>query len=116
MSSGNKRTLLECQVISSDATTVSSSLTLSRRENETLAVVTVSCHCAGDFTLTIEHSPDDTNWVTLGCAGNAVSADGIDVITLPEVHLPYIRASVLSACTTCASSNVKVELFSEHRN
>ena len=113
--SGKKRELYAAAVIDSDTTTVSDSVQMHGRDENVFAVMTVSSRTDGTFTTTIQHSPDNANWVTLK-AGSATSADGIDVMIIPATgYLTYVRASILSASTTDGAT-IKVELFSKTPN
>lgn len=96
--------------INSDTTTVASTRTIPITADEIMAISTVSNRTDGTYTVTIQHSPDGTNWYTWK-AGSAQSANGAVLIYDTTIPIfPYVRASILSASTT-TGAKVKVELF-----
>lgn len=105
MAAYKRLSLLPSQTIDSDTTTASDTVALPGDAKEIIGVIEVSSRTDGTYTLTIQHSPDGTNWVDLDSA-SALSANGIETVsvtsTTPVFHL--VRASVVSASTTSGAT------------
>lgn len=102
--------LYNATAITTDTTTNSDSRILPVHAQEVIAISTVSSRTDGTYTVTIQHSPDGTNWYTWK-AGAAQSANGAVLIYDQTIPIfPYVRASILSASTTCGAT-VEVKLY-----
>ena len=102
--------LYPATVIATDTTTTGSTFQVPVHANQLIAISKVSSRTDGTYTVTIQHSPDGTNWHTWK-AGSAQSADGSVLIydqTIP--NFVYVRASILSASTTTGAT-VAVQLW-----
>lgn len=118
MASGNRIELLASQTIDSDTTTVGSAIQINRRQVGLIGVINVSTYTDGTYTLSLEESPDGTNWVAADLATSAaIAAAGADAAKVNDdvPHLVYVRASVLSASTTTGAT-IQVDLHYEDRN
>jgi hypothetical protein len=113
-----KKDLYPATVIATDTTTVSDGIHLHAHAQELILVSTVSSRTDGTFTVTLQHSPDGTNWTNvLDDGGSAVStgAQSADGIAYQQVLknvaiFPHVRASILSASTT-SGATVEVDLY-----
>lgn len=103
MSVGNKQILLEAQVVAADGTTKGSTIDLPPFAKDFIVACEVSSRTDGTYTLTVEHSPDGTNWFTLGAVA-AISSNimSIKVVTTQSFH--HVRSSLLAASTTSGAT------------
>lgn len=115
MASGNRTSVIAEQAIAASGTTTSSTFQLAPREREEILLITVAGRTDGTYTVSLEHSADQTNWVQIA-TGSGISANGIESVSFPDRHLPYLRAKVVAATVTTGATAVKVEVFSETAN
>jgi len=87
------------EVIDTDTTTKGEALSLNSYAVDLIATCEVSDRTDGTYTLTIEHSPDGTNWFTLDSVA-AISSEIMSIKATSNSCFQYVRASVLSASTT----------------
>jgi len=112
MASTQNVVLLNESIISS-TTTLGDSLSLSNYNVDLIAACTISNRVDGTYTLTVEHSPDGVNWLTLdSCA--AISANGIVIKEISASSLYYVRASLLSGSVT-TGADVECKLWFSNR-
>jgi hypothetical protein len=107
MAAGN-HVELSSSAITTNTTTLSTGKSIPLMATELIIASTVSARTDGTYTVTVEHSPDGTNWFTLGATA-AQSANGtvITAITVNCFHI--VRASILSAAVVSgATVNVKL--------
>lgn len=108
MTAANNVTLTSSLQISSNTTTVSTAQCLSNKATGLIITSQVSNRTDGTYTTTVEHSPDGTNWFTLGSTA-AQSANGMVILRITDACFQNLRASILSsAVTTGAKVSVRV--------
>jgi hypothetical protein len=100
-------------VINTDTNTSSDSFSVSKETKNMIAVMKVSSRSAGDFTLKIEHSHDNSNWEVLKAAGAATNSNDTVYLLYSEAVdgpcLSHVRITVTSA--TSANATVEAQLF-----
>jgi hypothetical protein len=114
MAAGNFVELLPTTLIDADTTTLGSTKSLPQTAIELIITSEVSGRTDGTFTVTVQHSPDGTNWFTLGAVA-AQSANGMGIALVTQNCFHLVRASVLSASTT-DGANISVRLYHSYRS
>lgn len=114
MASGTRQEFIAAAAITADGASTSSSAQLKERHRDKIALITMSGRTDGTYTLTIEHSADDTNWEQIA-TGSGLSANGIESVNFPDRHLPYIRLVITAASVTTGATSVEAAVFSEIR-
>jgi hypothetical protein len=113
MAAANFVELLPSTLIDSDTTTLGSTKSIPHTATEIIITSEVIARTDGTFTVTVQHSPDGTNWFTLGAAA-AQSANGMVIALVTQNCFHNVRASVASTSTTDGAS-VKVRLYHSFR-
>lgn len=113
MAASNFVQLYGSTVIASSTTTLGTAHSLVDPAVELIITSTVSNRTDGTFTVTVQHSPDGTNWFTLGATA-AQSSNGMVITLVTQNVFHNVRASILSAAVT-AGAEVEVRLYFSHR-
>jgi len=106
--------VLLSESIGTNTTTVGETKNLNNYSVDLIAACKVSNRADGTYTLTIQHSPDGINWLTLdACA--AISANGIVIKEISATPLQYVKASLLSASIVTTGADVECKLWFSNR-
>lgn len=117
MIASNQKSLYAATALSSDTTTLSTSIELLEFHASGFILESiVTSRSAGDATVTLQHSPDGTNWVTVTDDENAAvtcatqNADGrVYKVVLGNVPVfPHLRASIVTANSADLTVEVKI--------
>ena len=106
---GTRKELIADTAISGDGDTLSNLFALPRSAEGAYLEFNVSSRTDGSYVLTLQHSPDGTNWYDVQAMG-AVTADGQTLLKITETDIFYkTRLKVTaSAVTTGATVNAVI--------
>ncbi len=99
---------LHDETISADGTTFSDPKSLPLFAVEVIGTCTVSSRVDGTYTVTIQHSPDGSNWHDLILIA-AVSSDSQEIAFAATAAFPHTRAKIVASSVT-SGADVRVDL------
>lgn len=102
MVTGSKQVLLS-GAITANGTTTSAASSLQSGSKNLILLTTVSNHTDGSYALEIEHSPDGTNWFSLGTVA-AQAADGASFTRITDSSFHIFRAKLTASGVTTGAT------------